>query len=166
MKLFISEKTSGHLTLYFPYVENKDVFVIYDNKPLQQSLIKDYDFEIIYSNKKLFPQVKQLIKKRKPSLIYISGGKLGFYAGLIAKKLKIDFIMIEPNVLPGLSNYTLAFWAKKIIIYNPATQIFFPPAVVFKPRHRPIKHQVVPSSLLIVGGSNGSSALVNFLDTN
>ena len=166
MKLFISEKTTGHLNLYFPFANQDDIFIVYDNKPLQQLLLKNYRFFTVDSKKNIKAQLNNLLSDLMPNIIYISGGKLGFFAGLIAKKLRIKFIIIEPNILPGLSNYTLAIWAEKIFIYNSITQIFFPPATLFIPKRIQINYKIIPKSLLVVGGSNGSLKLINFIKNN
>ena len=56
-------------------------------------------------------QSLRLLKKIKPSAVFIKGGFVGLPVGLAAAKLKIPFITHDSDAVPGLANRMIAKWA-------------------------------------------------------
>jgi len=113
-------------------------------------------------------QSYQAIAKFQPNLVLGMGGFAAFPGGLMASLLGKPLVIHEQNSVAGLTNKTLAFFAKKVLAAFPAafgskaklvgnpvradiTQIT-PPEARLTGRTGPLR-------LLVVGGSLGAQAL-------
>lgn len=115
------------------------------------------------------------IIKMRPSIILGTGGYSSFPPLFWGILLGIPTFILEPNVVPGLTNRLLAPWAKKIFIAHRSTRKFFTSnksLVTGVPiRKDVLSAQFMPPAydlfgldptkrtVLIVGGSQGSKLL-------
>lgn len=115
-----------------------------------------------------FKQSYQAITQSKPNLVLGMGGFAAFPGGVMAWLLRKPLVIHEQNSVAGLTNKTLAVFAKRVLAAFPAafgrkasvvgnpvrsdiTQVA-EPVTRFKDRQGPLR-------LLVVGGSLGAQAL-------
>jgi UDP-N-acetylglucosamine--N-acetylmuramyl-(pentapeptide) pyrophosphoryl-undecaprenol N-acetylglucosamine transferase len=60
-----------------------------------------------------------ILRKFKPDVVFVKGGYVGLPVGIAAKILRIPLVIHESDVSPGLTNRTLARWAKTIAVGFP-----------------------------------------------
>lgn len=119
-----------------------------------------------------FAQSCRAIRQHQPNLVLGMGGFAAFPGGLMAWLLRKPLVIHEQNSVAGLTNKTLAHFAKKVLTAFPAafgqraslignpvradiTQVAAP-EMRFKERRGPLR-------LLVVGGSLGAQALNDVL---
>ena len=119
-----------------------------------------------------FAQSYRAISRNQPSLVLGMGGFAAFPGGLMAWLLRKPLVIHEQNSVAGLTNKTLALFAKKVLAAFPAafgnratvvgnpvrtdiTEVIAP-EIRFKDRSGPLR-------LLVVGGSLGAQALNDVL---
>lgn len=115
-----------------------------------------------------------LIIKIKPSLVFGTGGAVSGPMLLAAFLLRKKVVIFEPNIIPGLANYWISYFADVVIVVFNKTKTLFNTNTVFKtkkiiqfplPVHTkiyniPIKNKPdTPLRVLILGGSQGSSVI-------
>src|SRR5207253_4160634 len=71
-------------------------------------------------------QSYRLLKKLKPSVIFIKGGFVGVPVGLAAAKRKIPYVTHDSDVLPGLANHIIARWASAHAVAMPKQLYHYP----------------------------------------
>jgi UDP-N-acetylglucosamine--N-acetylmuramyl-(pentapeptide) pyrophosphoryl-undecaprenol N-acetylglucosamine transferase len=115
-----------------------------------------------------FKQSYQAIAKSKPNLVLGMGGFAAFPGGFMAWLMRRPLIIHEQNSVAGLTNKTLAVFAKRVLAAFPAAfgakatvvgnpvrsdiTLVMEPVARFKDRQGPLR-------LLVVGGSLGAQAL-------
>jgi len=67
-----------------------------------------------------------LLRKLKPTVIFIKGGFVGVPVGLNAALLRIPYITHDSDALPGLANRIVAPWAKKHTVALPKEVYSYP----------------------------------------
>lgn len=115
-----------------------------------------------------------LIRKLKPSIVFLKGGFVGVPVGLAARSHHIPFITHDSDALPGLANRLVGRWARTHAVALPANVYAYPTAKTvqvgvlveesFKPVTTHIKNDMkqqieVPvdaTMLLVTGGSSGA----------
>jgi UDP-N-acetylglucosamine--N-acetylmuramyl-(pentapeptide) pyrophosphoryl-undecaprenol N-acetylglucosamine transferase len=71
-------------------------------------------------------QALSILKKTKPELVIGSGGFVSFPVLSAARILRIPFVILEQNVLPGKVNRLMAKWAKKVLASFEASKRYLP----------------------------------------
>lgn len=115
-----------------------------------------------------------LIRKLKPSIVFLKGGFVGVPVGLAARNHHIPFITHDSDALPGLANRLVGRWARTHAVALPADVYAYPAAKTvqvgvlveesFKPVTVNIKNDmkqqigmpVDATMLLVTGGSSGA----------
>jgi len=113
----------------------------------------------------------------RPDLVFTKGGSGSIAAAYAARILKIPVFLHESDVVPGLSNQTVAKWAKKIFVSFPKTEYFDPSKTILV--GNPIRKELLEGDkekavelfnltlskpiLLVVGGSQGAEAINDFI---
>jgi UDP-N-acetylglucosamine--N-acetylmuramyl-(pentapeptide) pyrophosphoryl-undecaprenol N-acetylglucosamine transferase len=67
-----------------------------------------------------------LLRKLKPSLVFIKGGFVGVPVGLSAAKLGIPYVTHDSDAIPGLANRLIARWARLHAVALPAEVYRYP----------------------------------------
>jgi len=117
-------------------------------------------------------QSYKAIQKFQPNLVLGMGGFAAFPGGLMANALNKPLVIHEQNSVAGLTNKTLAYFAKKVLAAFPAA--FGSKAVLVGNPVREVIAQIAPPEtrlktrtgalrLLVVGGSLGAQALNDVL---
>jgi len=115
-------------------------------------------------------EAKDILKSFKPDVIVGYGGYVQVPVIVMARLLFKPVIIHEQNVVPGLSNMLMSFFAKKIAVSHQKSKNFFftRNAVV---TGMPVRHSFIEEdtensvkrkrdfSILIVGGSQGAHSL-------
>ncbi len=110
---------------------------------------------------------RRILKRFKPNLVIGLGGFSAGPVGLAGRWLKVPLLLIEPNVLPGLTNRILDRWAGGVAVAFEETRRRFGEKA--RLTGIPIREEFVaiqsppsregPLRLLVFGGSQGSKAL-------
>jgi len=74
-----------------------------------------------------FWQALALLRKLRPSAIFIKGGFVGVPVGLAAAVLRIPYVTHDSDALPGLANRIIAPWAKMHAVALPKEIYAYPP---------------------------------------
>ncbi len=147
-----------------------------------------FDIPTIYKNFRDIGRVtrgyfesRRLLRKLKPSIIFIKGGFVGVPVGLAASRLHIPFVTHDSDSAPGLANRIISRWAK---IHAVALSKETYPYPIDKTVSVgvPIKHNFVPVTpqlqqqyreelgltrfkqlIFITGGGNGAALLNNIV---
>jgi UDP-N-acetylglucosamine--N-acetylmuramyl-(pentapeptide) pyrophosphoryl-undecaprenol N-acetylglucosamine transferase len=112
----------------------------------------------------------QLLKKEKPDVILTFGGYIGLPISIVGSILKIQVIIHEQTIHPGLANRIISGFATLIFISFPEARQYFPPkktAVsgnpvkesVFKIIKKPFEIKKDKPVIYVTGGSLGSHSL-------
>jgi len=119
-------------------------------------------------------QSRKLLKRLKPSVIFIKGGFVGVPVGLAAGNLKIPYITHDSDAIPGLANKIVSGKAVKHAVALPANLYDYPAAKTvstgiplqadFKPVNQSLKNKyrsdlkIKESNrvLFVIGGGLGS----------
>lgn len=70
----------------------------------------------------------RLLKKMRPSVIFIKGGFVGVPVGLSAALLKIPYVTHDSDAIPGLANRIIARWARFHAVALPKEVYAYPKA--------------------------------------
>lgn len=109
-----------------------------------------------------------LIIKIKPSIVLGTGGAVSGPMLLAAFLLRKKVVIFEPNIIPGLANKWLSYFADSIIIVFEKTKTYFKTKKIiqFPLPVRNNLHKIIiknksdnPIRILILGGSQGSSII-------
>ncbi len=74
-----------------------------------------------------FWQALVLLRKLRPSAIFIKGGFVGVPVGLAAAVLRIPYVTHDSDALPGLANRIIAPWAEMHAVALPKEIYAYPP---------------------------------------
>ena len=189
-KILISTGGSGGhvipaISLYEHLNHDFDVFLTTDKRGEKFINKKDYNYELIDIPKisrnvfKIpfilffliisFFKSFNFIKKNNIQILISTGGYMSFPLCLIAKILKKEIILFEPNLVLGRSNKYFLKFAKKIICYS-KNLINFPmeyqskislinPLLrkrIYQEKKNNEKKIKKPPTILIIGGSQGT----------
>lgn len=115
-----------------------------------------------------------LIRKLRPTVVFLKGGFVGVPVGLAARSHGIPFITHDSDALPGLANRLVGRWARTHAVALSPQTYAYPAAktvqvgVLVEPSFKPVTHHdqtvmkdeiAVPTSsllLLVTGGSSGA----------
>ncbi len=114
---------------------------------------------------KSMTQARQVIKEFRPDLVVGVGGYSSVPVLLVAKAMKIPYLIHEQNAIPGLSNKLLGRWAERVCLSFPQTAGFPAGRTLFT--GNPLRSGLeqieagLPQDgqLLVFGGSRGARAL-------
>lgn len=116
-----------------------------------------------------------LLKKLKPSVVFLKGGFVGVPVGLAAASQKVPFVTHDSDALPGLANRIVSRWTRThAVALNPDTYRYAKTktvqvGVLVEPHFKPVtateqqrmKEELnIPATatlLLVTGGSSGAS---------
>lgn len=115
-------------------------------------------------------KANSILKKFKPDAVAAFGGYASFGPALAASWRKIPLLLHEQNAIAGASNRFLGRLAQKICVSLPDARGFNKPCqVTGNPARAAINNLAghartsFPARLLVLGGSQGASALNNFM---
>jgi UDP-N-acetylglucosamine--N-acetylmuramyl-(pentapeptide) pyrophosphoryl-undecaprenol N-acetylglucosamine transferase len=113
-------------------------------------------------------QALKIIKEFKPDLVFGAGGYASFPVGLAGFLKRIPLVIHEQNLRPGLANRMLGRLSLLIFLGDAQGARFFPRGKCVRAGN-PVRRDIArlkgaprkegPFTLLILGGSQGSSAL-------
>jgi UDP-N-acetylglucosamine--N-acetylmuramyl-(pentapeptide) pyrophosphoryl-undecaprenol N-acetylglucosamine transferase len=121
-------------------------------------------------------QALSVLRKFKPDVVVGSGGFVSFPVLSAAKILKIPFVILEQNVLPGKVNRLMAKWSEKVLASFEASKKYLPESktvVTGNPVRREIAEQTRDRAmknlnltdgiftLVITGASQGARSINN-----
>ena len=114
---------------------------------------------------------RRIIKKFSPSIIVGLGGYSSGPVLLVGKALGLPSLLIEPNVIPGLTNRLLRRWIDGAAVAYKETLDWFGgkaclTGIPVRPQFYEIRSQALPKGplhILIFGGSQGSRAINNLV---
>jgi UDP-N-acetylglucosamine--N-acetylmuramyl-(pentapeptide) pyrophosphoryl-undecaprenol N-acetylglucosamine transferase len=169
--IFTCGGTGGHISPSLTLVNyfQTEYFFIGGSR-LEKYMLKDYPFiELPYSKKSFFSLIMNTlysikkIKKLNPSFVFSTGGYITFPVGIASIILRIPFIILEQNSIPGKANRFLAKFAK-IIFTGYQLKNFYPQKSFYtgNPINKSINIQN-KNKLLIFGGSQGSKNINDFI---
>ncbi|MGH7781776.1 MAG: UDP-N-acetylglucosamine--N-acetylmuramyl-(pentapeptide) pyrophosphoryl-undecaprenol N-acetylglucosamine transferase, partial [Candidatus Binataceae bacterium] len=110
---------------------------------------------------------RALIRRVRPHLVVCAGGYASAPVGMAAAFSWVPIVMLEQNVMPGLSNRILMRFARKICISFPDSRAYFPASKV-ELTGNPIRYDARsgrtlteggPAQILVLGGSTGAHRL-------
>lgn len=116
-------------------------------------------------------EAAKIIRKFKPDLVFGVGGYVTGPVILAARLLGVTTCIHEQNSIPGLANKLLGFIADKIFVSLPGSEKYFPTDktilsgnpvrdnIIKASREAKPKSSQEPSTLLILGGSQGARRL-------
>ena len=116
-------------------------------------------------------EAAKIIRKFKPDLVFGVGGYVTGPVILAARLLGVTTCIHEQNSIPGLANKLLGYIADKIFVSLPGSEKYFPTDktilsgnpvrdnIVKASREAKPKSSQEPSTLLILGGSQGARRL-------
>lgn len=191
MKLLIAAGgTGGHL---FPGIalaqlakaQGWDVEFVGSKRGLEKEIIQRYGFphtglsvgrlkgESIFTKLKTalslpasFFEALNVLKAKKPTVIFGIGGYSSGPMLVAATALSIPRLILEPNSIPGLTNKWLGFFANRICLMFPETERFFPKQKVVV-TGTPVREEISKLqkkshekfTIAIIGGSQGARPL-------
>jgi UDP-N-acetylglucosamine--N-acetylmuramyl-(pentapeptide) pyrophosphoryl-undecaprenol N-acetylglucosamine transferase len=116
-------------------------------------------------------EAAKIIRKFKPDLVFGVGGYVTGPVILAARLLGVTTCIHEQNSIPGLANKLLGYIADKIFVSLPGSEKYFPTDktilsgnpvrdnIIKASREAKPKSSQEPSTLLILGGSQGARRL-------
>jgi len=116
-------------------------------------------------------EAAKIIRKFKPDLVFGVGGYVTGPVILAARLLGVTTCIHEQNSIPGLANKLLGYIADKIFVSLPGSEKYFPTDktilsgnpvrdnIIKASREAKPKSSKEPSTLLILGGSQGARRL-------
>jgi UDP-N-acetylglucosamine--N-acetylmuramyl-(pentapeptide) pyrophosphoryl-undecaprenol N-acetylglucosamine transferase len=116
-------------------------------------------------------EASKIIRKFKPDLVFGVGGYVTGPVILAARLLGVTTCIHEQNSIPGLANKLLGYIADKIFVSLPGSEKYFPADktilsgnpvrdnIIKASREAKSKSSQEPSTLLILGGSQGARRL-------
>jgi len=110
---------------------------------------------------------RALVARVRPHLAVCVGGYASAPVGVAAAVSRVPIVILEQNVIPGLSNRILRRFARKICISFPDSRDYFPSAKVeltgnpirYRPRTDRAPMEGRPAQILVLGGSTGAHRL-------
>ncbi len=110
---------------------------------------------------------RALVKRFKPNLVVCAGGYASLPVGIGAALSRVPIVMLEQNVLPGLSNRLLMRFARRICLSFPDQMSYFPASrsevtgnpVRYQPRTERTPMEGRPAQILVLGASTGARRL-------
>jgi UDP-N-acetylglucosamine--N-acetylmuramyl-(pentapeptide) pyrophosphoryl-undecaprenol N-acetylglucosamine transferase len=110
---------------------------------------------------------RALVARVRPHLVVCVGGYASAPVGVAAALARVPIVVLEQNVMPGLSNRMLERFAGKICISFPESRAYFPPSKIeltgnpirYHPRTDRIPIEGRPAQILVLGGSTGAHRL-------
>lgn len=129
-----------------------------------------------------FFQSLRLLRRLKPSVVFVKGGFVGVPVGLAAAVLRIPYVTHDSDALPGLANRIIAPWARLHAVALPKEVYSYPPSKTIMVGV-PVSHEYHPLSredrskirqqlglpeqgkvLLLTGGGLGALRVTRALD--
>ena len=123
-------------------------------------------FKVLLQLVKSMGQARTILKHFKPNVVVGVGGYSSVPVLLMAKWMKVPYLVHEQNAWPGLANRLLGRWAKRVCLsFDEADRAFHSSATVLT--GNPVRSAMEncpsidddKSCLLIFGGSQGARAI-------
>jgi len=142
-----------------------------------EGLVRRFSLRILsflWKSMQGFIQSVKTVRSFKPNIVVGMGGYLGFPVVLVSKIFRINCIIHEQNVLPGLANRILARIADKTMVSFKETEKYFPSKRIFLtgnpvrqaildcPRSEGIRNLNLvedKKTILVFGGSQGARSI-------
>ncbi len=172
---FITSNQSFEKSLFDPY--NFDVSYISAGKLRRYFSWQNFidPFKVIYGTL----QSLQILRNRRPDLVFMKGGFVCVPVAVACKILRIPFIIHESDASLGLANKIVSFLTNQVWYSNPNFRSpkphFLNVKIPVKPSLKSGKATEIPRFenldtqkpvLLIIGGSSGSKAINDFIFKN
>ncbi|HUY28789.1 MAG TPA: undecaprenyldiphospho-muramoylpentapeptide beta-N-acetylglucosaminyltransferase [Candidatus Binataceae bacterium] len=110
---------------------------------------------------------RAIVARMRPHLVVCVGGYASAPVGAAAALARVPIVMLEQNVMPGLSNRILQRFARRICISFADSLVYFPPAKVeltgnpvrYRARTDRTPIEARPAQILVLGASTGAHRL-------